>query len=144
MLVSCQTQFVVDRDPGELEPEVAIPFLREMEPAVRQTRRRLEEEHVADVDLVTLDPGESVAELVVETPERANHAEAGAARFLLGLANRPDRRLLALVQRARRDLDAGLEVVAMTEDEKVTVADDVAEHFGHAREGHARTVARQR
>lgn len=71
MLLAGEHKIRPERNPGELEPEVAIAFLGKMRPPIRQARWRFEGEEVPLVQLVTLSPAPTTgASVSVERTRR--------------------------------------------------------------------------
>jgi len=73
-------------------------------------------------------------------PEELEPEAAGLrlreACFLFGLTNLRGSRSLAAADRPRRDLDAGIGMVAVTEDQELATANDEADHLAHRRQRH--------
>lgn len=79
MLIAGENELGRERQPGELEPEVAVAFFREVGPRGRQAWWWIELEHVALMDLVPLHAGEGVVEFVVVCAELGDDAGSSPA-----------------------------------------------------------------
>lgn len=88
------------------------------------------------VQLVALDAAKGLPELVFLDPELPDQLEPLDACFLLRLTFCRVGRILARLHCARRHLKPGIRVIAVPEDQQLSVPHDVADHLPDARQLH--------